>query len=184
MRTHSTLGLASAALAIALVAGCGGGREATTARGAAPSDTLRPTIVPASAQQVLAAASAPGAKATLVNVWASWCAPCREEFPALLAVARAHRADGLRLVLVSADFDDQLTPARQFLRAHGYDDTSFVKTGDDMAFIQALEPRWSGALPATLVYDARGRQVAFWEGMADHDRFEKAVGQALGGGTP
>ena len=179
LRNAALLALAVAAI----VTSCGQGHHSTpVADQAAAADTLRPAILPITAPQIVAAAAAPGARATLVNVWASWCAPCREEFPGLLRVARAHRGDGLRLVLVSADFDDQLSPARQFLREHGYADTSFVKTGDDMTFIQTLTPQWSGALPATLVYDARGRLVSFWEGMADPDRFEHAVRQALAGG--
>jgi len=179
LRNAALLALAVAAI----VTSCGQGHHSTpVADQAAAADTLRPAILPITAPQIVAAAAAPGARATLVNVWASWCAPCREEFPGLLQVARAHRGDGLRLVLVSADFDDQLSPARQFLREHGYADTSFVKTGDDMTFIQTLTPQWSGALPATLVYDARGRLVSFWEGMADPDRFEHAVRQALAGG--
>lgn len=174
------------ALAVAVIAAsCGPAQRSTPSADPAASataDSLRPAILPITAPQIVAAAAAPGARATLVNVWASWCAPCREEFPGLLQVARAHRSEGLRFILVSADFDDQLSPARQFLREHGYADTSFVKTGDDMSFIQTLTPKWSGALPATLVYDARGRLVSFWEGMADPDRFEHAVRQALAGG--
>jgi len=179
-RTAALLILAVAAI----LASCGPAQHSGTVadQPTVAADSLRPAILPITAPQIVAAAAAPGARATLVNVWASWCAPCREEFPGLLQVARAHRNQGLRLILVSADFDDQLAPARQFLRAHGYADTSFVKTGDDMSFIQTLTPRWSGALPATLVYDARGRLVSFWEGMADSDRFEHAVRQALAGG--
>jgi len=138
-----------------------------------------PPIVRATPAQIVNRATRPGARATLVNVWASWCVPCREEFPALLAVARAHRADGLRLMLVSADFDDQIGAARKFLVAHGVTDTCWLKTGDDMTFVNTLHPSWSGALPATLIYDANGRLTAFWEGAADSARFDQAVRAAL-----
>src|SRR5690348_17492132 len=121
------------ALLLAVVSGCSSHTEQPRATAAAD-----PEVIPATAMEINALAAAPGARATLVNVWASWCAPCREEFPGLLQVARAHRSEGLRFILVSADFDDQLSPARQFLREHGYADTSFVKTGDDMSFIQTL----------------------------------------------
>ena len=56
---------------------------------------------------ILAAVKAPGAQAVLVNVWATWCEPCREEMPDLVRFYRDHRAEGLRLVLISADDDDQ-----------------------------------------------------------------------------
>jgi hypothetical protein len=86
-------------------------------------------------------------------------------------------------MLVSADFDDQIGAARKFLAAHGVTDTCWLKTGDDMTFIDTLHPSWSGALPATLVYDANGHLTAFWEGAADSARFETAVRAALTAGT-
>ena len=152
--------------------------------GAAPATHAKPArppaiVVPISAPDVLGLVKRPGAKATLVNVWATWCVPCRQEFPSLLKVARAHEREGLRLVLVSADFDDQLPGIHAFLGTHGVRDTTYLKAGDDMTFINTLSPEWSGALPATFVYDPRGRLVSFWEGKADEARFEKAVRQAL-----
>ena len=116
-------------------------------------------------------------------MWASWCIPCREEFPALIGVARAHAGRGLRLVLVSADFDDQLAAVHRFLSAQGVGDTSYLQSGDTQAFINGMDRRWSGALPATFVYDRAGRMTAFWEGAADEARFASAVEAALGSPT-
>jgi thiol-disulfide isomerase/thioredoxin len=141
-------------------------------------------VLPVSADRVRPQVTRPGARATLVNVWATWCEPCRQEFPALLGVAAARQDRGLRLVLISADFADQLPAVRSFLLAHGVRDTSYIETGEPMAFINALHPEWSGALPATLVYDAGGREVAFWEGAADSTRFSTAVDRALRPNSP
>jgi thiol-disulfide isomerase/thioredoxin len=148
---------------------------------AAPADAGASglSVTPATVDQVHAMAAAPGARATVVNVWATWCAPCREELPDLLEVAKAHRDRGLRLVLVSADFDS--VQALRFLEQRGVDFPTWLKSGDDMGFINGLSPRWSGALPATFVYDADGRLVNFWEGKADRARFEQAVSAALSG---
>ncbi len=136
-------------------------------------------VVPITARGVQALAERGEARATLVNVWATWCAPCREEFPALLRVARAQRHEGLRLVLVSADFEDQLPAVRRFLLAHGVTDTTYLKTGNDMEFINTMDPHWTGAIPATFVYDRRGRRTAFWEGKADEARFTASVNEAF-----
>jgi thiol-disulfide isomerase/thioredoxin len=141
-------------------------------------------VVAITAEQVRTLAARPGARATLVNVWATWCVPCRQEFPALLRVARARARAGLRLVLVSADFPEQLPAVRRFLAARGVRDTTYVKTGDDMAFIDSLSRTWSGALPATFVYDRNGRLAEFWEGEADTGRFRRAVDQVLAGSHP
>jgi len=113
----------------------------------------------------------------VLNVWATWCGPCRAEFPALLRVARRH--PDVRLVLVSADFDTQVHAVREFLAAHGVRDTTYLKHESDQAFIDGLDPAWSGSLPATLVYDAHGRRVASWEGAADSTRFEAAIAAAV-----
>jgi thiol-disulfide isomerase/thioredoxin len=169
---------ASAALiAIALAAaGCSRGTSGRTAT-STPPDTL--ALEPATAEQLLARVREPGARATLVNVWATWCGPCREEFPALVALAERRREDGLRVLLVSADFDDQAAEARAFLASHGAPGPWLLKSGPDMEFINGLDRRWSGALPATVVYDSHGAPVEFWEGGADSARFEAAVAPLL-----
>ncbi|HEY2953909.1 MAG TPA: TlpA disulfide reductase family protein [Candidatus Eisenbacteria bacterium] len=165
-----------ATIALALAASCLCGCAAA-GRG--------PALRAATADQVLAAVREPGARAVLVNVWATWCVPCREEFPDLLEVAREYRARGLRLVLVSADFDDTLPQAREFLAANGVDFPSFHKTGDDMKFINTLEPSWSGAIPATIVFDGAGRKLRFLEGRQTYETLSQAVREALheGGAT-
>ena len=68
---------------------------------------------------------------------------------------------------------------RHFLESHGVRDTSYLKRGGDQTFIDTLNRAWSGSIPATFVYDAAGRRVAFWEGRADRARFEEAILQAL-----
>ena len=169
--------LLALAAAAALCAGCAPG-AGPQRHAAAPGDTA---IVPATSAQLRALAAAPGAEATLLNVWATWCGPCREEFPALVRAARRH--PNVRLVLVSADFDDQLHEVRAFLGAHGVTDTTWLKAEADQEFINGLDSTWSGALPATIVFDARGRAVEFWEGAADSARFEAAISKALHAST-
>ena len=137
------------------------------------------TLLPGTAAQVLAAVRAPGASAVVVNVWATWCMPCREEFPDLLRLRRSYRDRGLRLVLVSGDFPSERDAVLTFLAEQGVDFPTYLKEGSDMAFIEALEPRWSGALPATFVYDSSGQLVHFREGKASYERLEQEVRDAL-----
>ncbi len=150
----------------------------------AGSGTLAPSsselvIRPADAAILHAAVREPGAQVTLVNVWATWCGPCRDEFPEIVRLERAWRDRGARVMFVSADFDDQLPEVRAFLSKQGVTAPSWIKTGDDMAFINAMAPRWSGALPATFIYDSRGELVRFWEGKADYAKFESELRAAL-----
>jgi thiol-disulfide isomerase/thioredoxin len=132
---------------------------------AAPA-TREPEVVLATLQQVQDAIRKPGARAVLVNVWATFCDPCREEMPDLLKVFRERRDRGLRLVLVSADPDDDegRAQARKYLATLGVEFRSYLKTGDDMAFINGLDPRWSGALPASFLFDGAGKVRHFFPG--------------------
>jgi thiol-disulfide isomerase/thioredoxin len=168
--------LAPVVLVVALAAGCspGGGPAPRPGGGTASRDTA---LVPATASRLRELAARPGARATVLNVWATWCLPCREEFPELLAAARRH--PDVRLLLVSADFEDQQQIARVFLAEHGVTDTTYFKDEADQAFINGIDSTWTGALPATVVFDARGRAVAFWEGAADSARFEAMIARAL-----
>ena len=173
-------------LASVLLAGCGGSdRHAATAASsgddpasAANASTNGPLVEPIASAGIRSRVT-DGGGVTVVNLWATWCAPCRAEMPALLSVARAHKADGVRLLLVSVDFDDQLPAVRKFLAERGVEQTTYFKNEADQTFINAVNPEWSGALPATLVYDRKGKLVEFWEGAADENRFEHAVIAAL-----
>ncbi len=114
---------------------------------------------------VRAAVAAPGARAVLVNLWATWCDSCRDELPGILQFARAHRADGLRVILVSADDEDQRDQVAAFLTKAGAANLqAFIKHGDDNTFISGMDPKWTGALPASILYDGRGVKQRFWPG--------------------
>jgi thiol-disulfide isomerase/thioredoxin len=116
-----------------------------------------PAPAPATAAQVLDAVKAARAQVVVVNVWATWCIPCREEMPDLLRLRRDYRDRGVALLLVSGDFSTERQAAAEFLGEQGVDFPTYIKTGDDMAFINAFDPTWSGALPATFIYDGQGR---------------------------
>jgi thiol-disulfide isomerase/thioredoxin len=165
------------AIAVSLTAasGCGGPGDRDGSGNGAPVPVLRS----ATAAQVLEAARAPGAKAALINVWATWCQPCVEEFPDLVKLHRAYGDRGLRLVLVSADFEDQRDSVLAFLKKQGASFPSFLKDQKDEDFIDGIDARWSGALPASFVLDASGRIVDFWEGKKNYAALEGKLAPLL-----
>jgi thiol-disulfide isomerase/thioredoxin len=138
----------------ALAAGGGASRQATA----------RPAVQAATLQKVQEAIRKPGARAVLVNVWATFCEPCREEMPDLLRLYRARQTRGLRLVLVSADDEGGRADVEKALASWGVDFPSYLKTGDDNDFINGLDPRWTGALPASFLFDGQGKLRQFWPG--------------------
>lgn len=119
-----------------------------------------------------------GEKAVLVNVWATWCAPCIEEIPRIIKLQRAYE-DRLQVIFISADFPDARGRALEFLRERGVDWTTYFKQGGDQDFIEALSGDWSGALPFSKIIDVNGEVVASWEDKASYSKFEKYVKQAI-----
>ncbi len=154
-------------LAIALICAVA---PATGARAAPDASVTATPVRSATLAAILAEARASHAPLVLVNVWATWCDPCREELPELLRVYRAHRAEGLRLVMISADDADARAQVGEVLASAAaragvgreLEATSYLKDDDDMKLIDGLDPRWSGALPATFLFDAAGQRVRSW----------------------
>ena len=171
--------VAASALAVTLVLGSCQKPKAPPTRQS--SAAAAPSIEPADAPAVLAAVRAPGAKAVVLNVWATWCEPCREEFPDLVRLGHEYAGRGVRLVLVSGDFDSEKPAVTKFLADQGVDFASYIKSGDDMPFINGLNPKWTGALPATFVYDGQGRLRDFWEGKASYAKMEARLRRVLEG---
>ena len=88
----------------------------------------------------------------IVNLWASWCGPCRVEAPVL---ERAARYYGDRAVFIGVDAQDQIQPARSFIAAHGVTYPNVVDAGGTIT--QALGMR---GFPTTYVFDGSGRLTA------------------------
>ena len=136
---------------------------------------------------ILSDVKAPGALAVLVNVWATWCEPCLEELPDVLRFYRDNRGHGLRLVLVSADDEDRAGEVDRVLggaiAAAGFGDTFdghvFVKHENDMRFIDGLDHEWSGALPATFLFDGHGQRTHAWHGPVTYDDLRGEIANRL-----
>jgi len=99
-------------------------------------------------------------RVVVVNYWATWCEPCREEFPDLIELQRRYAGRGLILLSISLDSPQvRETTVREFLVEQRPLFPVFMKTaGDPDEFINAIDPNWSGALPATFIYDRAGRR--------------------------
>jgi thiol-disulfide isomerase/thioredoxin len=100
-------------------------------------------------------------KPLLVNFWATWCDPCREEFPDLVKIDKQYRPQGLDFTAVSLDDLTELkTTVPKFLSdMHVTVPTYLLNVSDPEQAISRVDPQWSGALPATFLYDAQGKLV-------------------------
>ena len=97
----------------------------------------------------------------LVNFWATWCDPCREEFPDLVRIDADYRAKGLDFITVSLDDMAELkTEVPKFLRLMKARMPSYLlNVSDPEPAIKYVDPQWSGALPGTILYNAKGEIV-------------------------
>ncbi len=99
------------------------------------------------------------AKLTLVNFWATWCGPCRQEMPELQAIQKEHAKDGLRVLGVvvqdEATGDDIVNAARDMKV-----DYTLVWGGPD------VEVAWHGIgiVPTTYLVDPKGKIVRKYVG--------------------
>ncbi|MDB4473763.1 redoxin domain-containing protein [Opitutaceae bacterium] len=111
-------------------------------------------------------------KLRLINVWATWCGPCVEEFPDLTAIARKFSRREFELVTISLDQLSHQEDAREFLSKHravmsdklkksvakeGRRTNNYIYTGssvDDLA--EVLDPEWPGPIPYSILVDQEG----------------------------
>lgn len=115
----------------------------------------------------------------LVNFWASWCEPCKEEFPHILNLRKKYAEKGLQVVFISVDDRDDRSAAETFLRDQGVDFPSFIKGKQPMSFVSKIFPQWSGAVPASIIFDKDMKIVEAWEGDASFEEFETRVKKHL-----
>lgn len=112
----------------------------------------------------------------LVNFWATWCEPCREEFPRLKDLEERYRSRGLVVLAVSVDIPSAYPQVKKFLRDQKPGLATYLKKpGEDEEFINATDPSWTGALPATFVYDITGKRVRSLFGEQDANALDAAV---------
>lgn len=119
-----------------------------------------------------------GKKAVLVNVWATWCIPCVEEFPEIVKIQQMY-PDKLQVIFVSLDFPKHRERVVKFLKENNVDWTTYLSTDRSAQFIQSISTKWTGAVPFTKIIDKQGNVVASWENKADFDTFNRNVKRAI-----
>jgi thiol-disulfide isomerase/thioredoxin len=115
-------------------------------------------------------------KLRLINVWATWCGPCVAEFPDLVTINRMYRDRGLELVTISSDEMANKNKALNFLQKKQSSGLNYIYSGDSKyKMIEAIDPKWQGALPYTILVDPGGKVVYSKEGAIDPDTLKKII---------
>jgi len=122
-------------------------------------------------------------KPLLVNFWATWCEPCRDEYPMLNELAKQYGPKGLQVVGVSMDDDGDMILVRRFLARYKPVFPNYrKKPGDEAAFRQSVLPSWSGVMPVSIFYAKDGRIVLNFMGQKSREQYEQAIQSLLSGG--
>ena len=115
-------------------------------------------------------------KAVLVNFWATWCEPCRDEYPMLNELAKQYGPQGLKVIGVSMDDDGDLILMRRFLARYKPVFRNYrKKAGAEAEFRQTVFPSWNGSLPATFFYGKDGAQAVHMFGEGPRETYEAAI---------
>ncbi len=134
-----------------------------------------PMVRTITAQQLRSAVREATNHVVLLHFWATWCRPCREEFPALVRLVKTYPTPFFRLILVSADAEEDLAEAAEYLARQGLQEPSYLALRLNDVFIKSVSSEWSGALPASFFF-VPGRGLAkWWEGAHAYETYAETV---------
>jgi thiol-disulfide isomerase/thioredoxin len=112
----------------------------------------------------------------LVTFWATWCEPCRDEYPMLNEFAKEYGPKGLKVLGISLDQDGDLILMRRFLARYKPVFPNYRKVkGNEQAFANGVMPGWNGSIPASFFYAKDGTQIGHLVGSGDQETYDAAI---------
>jgi thiol-disulfide isomerase/thioredoxin len=169
----------AAVLAVALVAALPGRTQTTPRAGKAAGPTDPQLIDLAGYRQLLAKYKG---KPLVVNFWATWCEPCRDEYPMIVNLAKEFKSQGVSVIGVDMDDESDMNLVRRFIaRTQPQFPNYRQKPGIDLdAFYDGVNPEWKGTMPQTVFYGRDGQILGFFLGTRPQPVFEQAFRATLG----
>jgi len=115
-------------------------------------------------------------KLRLINVWATWCGPCVTEFPEFVNTNRMYRKRDFEFISISADDPALKDKALKFLQNQQASAANYIfNTDDKYKLIEAIDPKWQGALPYTLLVEPGGKILYSKQGAVDAAELRTAI---------
>jgi peroxiredoxin len=102
----------------------------------------------------------PTDKLRLINIWATWCGPCVTEFPDFISINRMYRRRDFEFISISADDPTKQEKVLKFLQQQQASNINYLFSSDDKyKLIEAIDPKWQGALPYTILVEPGGKII-------------------------
>lgn len=122
----------------------------------------------------------PNGKPLLINFWATWCDPCREEFPDLVKLDAEYKGK-INFITVSLDDpEDILTTVPKFLASMKAQMPAYLlKTADESAVITSVSKDWQGGMPFTILLSAEGETAHFRQGKINPETVRNEINKLL-----
>lgn len=115
-------------------------------------------------------------KLRLINVWATWCGPCVTEFPDFVSINRMYRGRDFEFVSISADDPAQNDKVLKFLKKQQASNSNYLFNIDDKyKLIDAIDPKWQGGLPYTILVEPGGKIIYSKWGKIDVAQMKKTI---------
>ncbi|SKC04081.1 Thiol-disulfide isomerase or thioredoxin [Chryseobacterium balustinum] len=113
-------------------------------------------------------------KVVFINFWASWCPPCRAEFPSIQKFYEKYSLNN-EIVFITVNLDEDLKAGTNYLEKEKYTIPFLVPNG------HVPDVYFTGSLPTTVVLDKKGKMRMKHDGMADYSRdsFYEEINQLL-----
>ena len=114
-------------------------------------------------------------KTYVINFWATWCKPCVEELPAFEKLHENYKDKNVEVILVSLDFTSHIeTRLLPFIKEHNLQPKVVVMGDPDQnTWIPKVSTEWSGAIPATVIYNKTARK--FYEQSFTYELLENEL---------
>jgi thiol-disulfide isomerase/thioredoxin len=115
-------------------------------------------------------------KLRLINVWATWCGPCVAEFSSFITINRMYRARDFEFISVSADSPEKKDKVLKFLKQKQAANTNYLFSIEDKyKLIEAIDPKWQGALPYTVLVEPGGKIIYAKQGTIDPAEMKRRI---------